>query len=114
MCAASDWSTGLTVLGQNLDDPSSCATFCGWRESCNVNNTSSDVEFNLGIPNSYGRPILKPERIKIEHDKIVKDFLNHFSGLWYLTKEPVWINSWIDETVYFIWAPISVLKSYIF
>jgi hypothetical protein len=79
----------------------------------NVNNTSSDVEFNLGIPNSYWRPILKPERIKIEHDKIVKDFLNHFPGLWYLTKEPVWINSWIDETVYFIWAPISVLKPYI-
>lgn len=79
----------------------------------NVTITNSNVEFNLGLPNSYGRPILKPERIKIEHDKIVNDFLNHFSSLWYLTQKPVWINSWVDDTVYFIWAPISVLKPYI-
>lgn len=78
-----------------------------------ITTTNSNVEFNLGIPNSYGRPTLKPERIKIEHDKIVNNFLNHFLNLWYLTQEPVWINSWIDDTVYFIWSPISVLKPYI-
>jgi len=79
----------------------------------NINNTTSEAEVILWLPNSYWRPNLKPNRIKFEHDKIVSDFLNHFSDLWYLTQKPVSINSWIDDTVYFIWAPISVLKPYI-
>lgn len=91
------------LLNQKVDD---------WID-INIDNTTLEIEVNLWLPNSFWRPSLKSDRIKFEHDKIVSDFLNHFSDLWYLTQKPVWINSWIDDTVYFIWAPISVLKPYI-
>ena len=76
-------------------------------------STSNLVNNNIYLPNTYGRPILTLEQIHSEHQKIIDSFLSYFWSLWYKKQESIWINSWIDDSVYFIWAPISVLKPYI-
>lgn len=72
------------------------------------------LESILADKNSYWRDHLTVNRIWIEHQEIIDGFLNHFSMRGYSMKEAVSIdNNGIDNSVYFIGAPISVLKPYI-
>ena len=61
----------------------------------------------------YGRNRMKSENIKEAHNWISNDFLDFFQERAYKKIEAVGINSWIDDSVYFIWAGISVLKPFL-
>lgn len=78
-----------------------------------VGGISAGVNNLVIQPNSYWRPPLQPHEIKEKHDRISWDFLEHFSLQWYLEEPQVWINDGIDDSVYFVGAPISVLKPYL-
>ena len=77
-------------------------------ESCN-----EEILDIVGGKKTYGRDKLEKDSIKIEHQKIIDSFINFFVNKWYIEHSWVTINSWIDDSVYLIGAPISVLKKYI-
>lgn len=77
-------------------------------ESCN-----EEVFDIVGGKKTYGRNKLEKDSIRIEHQKIIDNFMNFFVNKWYIEHSWVTINSWIDDSVYLIGAPISVLKKYI-
>ena len=77
------------------------------------NGVSNNIRETLLI-NSYGRgPIIDIQEKKNILKSISDDFCNLFISNWYENIAPVWINSWIDKTVYFIGSPTSVLKPYL-
>ena len=63
--------------------------------------------------NSYWRKKNNPLEKKEIYDYISNAFCEFFISQWYSTEDPVSINSGIDDSVYFIWAPTSVLKPYL-
>lgn len=71
---------------------------------------TDDVHSNT---TSYWRIKLKPTSIKEAHDQISNNFIDFFQERGYHQLRAVDINSWIDDSVYFIGAPISVMKPYL-
>lgn len=63
--------------------------------------------------NSYGRQQIDSLEKKDISNWISDSFCDFFVSKWYAHENPVSINSDIDESVYFIWAPTSVLKPYL-
>lgn len=62
---------------------------------------------------SYNLDFLNPSEAREIHDSIVQSYINFVKDKLYSIINPVNINSWVDSSVYLIWAPISVMKPYI-
>lgn len=63
--------------------------------------------------NSYGRKRISSWEKKEIYNQISDSFCDFFISQWYVHEESVSINSWIDDSVIFIWAPTSILKPYL-
>ncbi len=72
----------------------------------------NEIENVLKV-NSYWRNKLNIWEKKEIYNYIANAFCDFFISQWYVNEEPVSINSGIDNSVYFIWAPTSVLKPYL-
>jgi len=63
--------------------------------------------------NSYWRRKLNSLEKKDISNWVSDSFCDFFVSKWYMHENSVSINSDIDDSVYFIWAPTSVLKPYL-
>lgn len=76
-------------------------------------STGTSDKYATELAWTLDRPVLRSSILRAKESWIIKKFedICRSHGLIYQT--PVPLNSWVDDTVYFIGAPISVLKPYI-
>lgn len=65
------------------------------------------------MKSSYNLNIPLASEVKEIHDNIIQRYIDFVKNKSYFIMNPVGINSWVDPSVYLIWAPISVMKPYV-